>query len=280
MIIGDGEVNERFMSGWQHLLQTLRCAACQGHCRLAGWQVDDAHMLPVHAAPRNAGAQRLGAGFLGSKPLGIGFSRQFAPLGQCNFNIREAAIFETITEPLNRPRNALDIAEIISHSDDHKFRLSGEPAAAGFHSGHVFQLIWQFVRGVIREIDLRERHQFASDIRLAIRAINDAGTADNLARQLRKRDDCFPEGKARRDNVFGDQDPLPFGDGEPPPKLKLAFNALSKNGAAAKLARKLVSRNDTANSGTGDNIDLAELLPDQFCERLTKARGEFRLRED
>ena len=49
-------------------------AAGELHGRPAGRQIDHPHVAPEHARPQ-PGAERLGAGLLGGKALGIGFDR-------------------------------------------------------------------------------------------------------------------------------------------------------------------------------------------------------------
>ena len=71
------------------------------------------------AAPGDAGSERLGAGFLGSKSLGISFGSPHSFTGFPDFTLGKAALLETFTKPVERPSDPFNITEVIANSDNH-----------------------------------------------------------------------------------------------------------------------------------------------------------------
>jgi len=68
VLVGDGQVDEGLAAVRRDRRQPRRRAARQPHRRLAGGQIDDAHVAPEHAAPQ-AGAERLAQASLAAKRL-------------------------------------------------------------------------------------------------------------------------------------------------------------------------------------------------------------------
>ena len=93
--------------------------AAERESRLTRRQVDDAHMLPVHAATRNTCAQRLGAGFLGGEALGVGRCALLAAVGGLALDFGEDAMREAVAEPLQRFLDAPYITHVLTDTDDH-----------------------------------------------------------------------------------------------------------------------------------------------------------------
>ena len=76
-----------------------------------GRQVDDTHVAPKDPGAQT-GTQRLGAGFLGGKPLGVGFNPPHAAFSLRALERGEDAPEEALTMPLDRALDAADIDEI------------------------------------------------------------------------------------------------------------------------------------------------------------------------
>src|SRR5580704_10197326 len=75
-------------------------AAGQLHGRPPRRQVDDAHVAPPHPGA-DAGAERLGAGFLGGEALGVGFYPIAPTFGAGALVRREDAVDEAIAVALD-----------------------------------------------------------------------------------------------------------------------------------------------------------------------------------
>ena len=73
----------------------------------------------MDAPARNAGAQRLGAGFFGSEAFGIGFGRQSATTRLSDLAFGEAAAFKALTETVQGPSDAFNVTEIVADTDNH-----------------------------------------------------------------------------------------------------------------------------------------------------------------
>ena len=71
MLVGDGEVDHGLVPRRQHRGEAGRGGAGQRHGRLARGKVDHTHVAPGDTLA-DAGAERLGAGLLGSEALGVG----------------------------------------------------------------------------------------------------------------------------------------------------------------------------------------------------------------
>ena len=100
----------------------LEGAAGELHRRRAAGQIDDAHVAPEYAVAQ-AGAQRLGAGFLGGEAFRIRRRPLRATLRLPLLHGRKTALHEAIAEPLKRVRDTRDRAEIAADADDHAICL-------------------------------------------------------------------------------------------------------------------------------------------------------------
>ena len=87
-----------------------------------GWaargQVYDAHVAPVNALAQ-ARAERLGAGLLGGKPLGVGGGPLAPAVGLLAFDLGEHPRDEALAEALQRLLDAADVDEIVADAEDH-----------------------------------------------------------------------------------------------------------------------------------------------------------------
>ena len=95
-----------------------RRAAGQAQCRLAGRQIDDAHVAQGNARAKPC-AQRLGASFLGGEALRVRGSPACPRIGFALLRLSEAAPDETLTEARERVLDAPDIAKVVAEADDH-----------------------------------------------------------------------------------------------------------------------------------------------------------------
>src|SRR5690606_29128729 len=98
-------------------------AAGQLHGRLARRQVHDAYVAPENSA-RQTGPERLGAGFLGSKALGIGGRALLATVGLGALYIGEDAFDEALRVTLERRLDAPNVDQVAANADNHRFPLT------------------------------------------------------------------------------------------------------------------------------------------------------------
>src|SRR5580698_9987054 len=117
-LVGDGEVDARFVAGGRDRVEAPFGAAGELHGRSPRWQVDDAHVAPPHAGA-DAGAERLGAGFLGGEALGIGLDPVAPPLGARALVRREDAIDEAIAVALDHLGDAAHVGNVGADAEDH-----------------------------------------------------------------------------------------------------------------------------------------------------------------
>src|SRR5271166_312401 len=117
-LVGDGQVNDGLGPGRQDRPEASRRAAAQAHRRLAGGEIDHAHVAPIDAAPE-AGAERLGAGLLGRKPLGVGGRARRAPVRLPPLGLGEAAADEALAVSRERLFDAADVAKVAADAKDH-----------------------------------------------------------------------------------------------------------------------------------------------------------------
>src|SRR5882672_7605504 len=118
VVVGQAEIDLRAHAGRGDRRQPLRGIAGQYQGRLARRQVDHPEVAPEHAGAK-AGAERLGAGFLGGEALGIaggaaGPRLRLAPLG-----LGEQALGEAAAETLQRLLDAADVDDVAADAEDH-----------------------------------------------------------------------------------------------------------------------------------------------------------------
>src|SRR4029077_10427548 len=74
-------------------------------------------------AAHDAGSQRLGAGFLGGKPLGVGRHHHLLVVGPAGclgaFDVGEDAVEETVAMAFDDLGNAGDVDQVGADADDH-----------------------------------------------------------------------------------------------------------------------------------------------------------------
>src|SRR4051812_27642084 len=92
----------------------------QTHGRLAGWQIHDAHVAPVHTKG-NSRAEGLGTGLLGGKALGIGGSPLRSPVRLLPLDLSKAALGKALAIPRQCLFDTTDLAKVIAEPDDHRF---------------------------------------------------------------------------------------------------------------------------------------------------------------
>src|SRR5262249_24736731 len=93
-------------------------AAGELHGRPSRRQIDHPHVAPEHARPQ-PGAERLGAGLLGGKALGVGLEPVGAALGPRPLGGGEDARQEALAVALDHLLDAAHVAEIGADADDH-----------------------------------------------------------------------------------------------------------------------------------------------------------------
>src|SRR3984885_2151271 len=117
-LVGDGEVDARFEAFGRDRVEAPLGAAGELHGRPPRRQVDDAHVAPPHAGA-DAGAERLGAGLLGGKTLGVGFDPVAPPFGAGTFGRREDAIDEAIAVALDDLGDTTHVGNVGADAEDH-----------------------------------------------------------------------------------------------------------------------------------------------------------------
>ena len=123
-LVGDGQVDKGFGPRRENRFEPLGRASGEPHGRLAGGQIDHSHVAPEHSAAQSR-PQRLGAGFLGGKPLGVGGGAPGPRFRPALFGLGEAAIDESPAEAFDRPLDSPYVAEIAADPDDHRRRSVG-----------------------------------------------------------------------------------------------------------------------------------------------------------
>src|SRR5262249_7515267 len=81
-------------------------------------QIDHPHVAPEHTSPQS-GTERLGAGLLGGKALGIGLDPVGAALSPGPLGVGKDACQETLAVALDHPLDPARIAKIGADADDH-----------------------------------------------------------------------------------------------------------------------------------------------------------------
>src|SRR5580704_2973720 len=117
-LVGDGQVDARFVAFGRDRVEAPLGAAGELHGRPPRRQVDDAHVAPPHAGA-DAGAERLGAGFLGGEALGISLDPVAAPFGAGALVRREDAIDEAIAVALDDLGDAAHVGNIGADAENH-----------------------------------------------------------------------------------------------------------------------------------------------------------------
>src|SRR5690606_3099486 len=110
------------MPFWRDGLEALQRPPRERHRRRPGPQVDHAHVGPVDAAARHAGAQRLGAGFLGGEALGVAGGAVGLALGAGPFGLGEDAPGEALAEAFEGLLDAADVGQVVADADDQAAR--------------------------------------------------------------------------------------------------------------------------------------------------------------
>src|SRR5580704_5681408 len=118
-LVGDGEVDARFVAGGRDRVEAPFGAAGELHGRPPRRQVDDAHVAPPHAGA-DAGAERLGAGLLGGEALGIGLDPVAPPFGARPLGRRENAVDEAIAVTLDHLGDAAHVGNVGADAEDHR----------------------------------------------------------------------------------------------------------------------------------------------------------------
>src|SRR5579864_2763873 len=118
-LVGDGEVDARFVALGRDRIEPPLGAAGEFHGRPARRQVDDAHVAPPHAGA-HAGAERLGAGLLGGKALGIGLDPVAPLFGAGALVRREDAVDEAVAVALDHLGDAAHIGNVGADAENHR----------------------------------------------------------------------------------------------------------------------------------------------------------------
>src|SRR6185437_9525782 len=118
-LIGQREIDACDHAGWRQRLEALQGAAGEDHARPAGRQVDDAEIVPIDAGAE-AGAERLGACFLGGVALGVAGDTIGAAIGFGALGLGEDARQESLAEALDGPHDPIDVDEVAADAEDHR----------------------------------------------------------------------------------------------------------------------------------------------------------------
>src|SRR6516165_5864551 len=116
--VGNGDIDPRRVAFRGYGRKPRQRAACERHGRPAGGKIDDAHVAEEDASAK-PGAQRLGAGLLGGKSLGIGFGPPRAPLGRGALDIGEYPRQETLAVAGDRLLDAPHVDDVGTDPQDH-----------------------------------------------------------------------------------------------------------------------------------------------------------------
>src|SRR5688572_22847314 len=155
MLVGDGEVDLRRHAGRGDLGEPPGGAAGQLHGRLAGGEIDHAHVPPEHTGAK-AGAQRLGAGFLRRETLGVARGALRPRLGLPLLDRREHPVDEAPAETVERPLDPTDVDDVAADAYDHGGQALRSPAVSA--------RAWS-MRARMRRIALSSPPKIASPIR-------------------------------------------------------------------------------------------------------------------
>src|SRR5215467_9460013 len=122
-LIGDSHVDTRFAARRGDRLEPLKCASGELHGRTPRWQIDHPHVAPEHTSPQ-PGTERLRAGLLGGKALGIGLEPVGAALGSRPLGVGKDARQEALTITLDCARDPARGAKVGADADDHEVTLA------------------------------------------------------------------------------------------------------------------------------------------------------------
>lgn len=117
MVIGERQMNMRFIAAWNHCVEPRFCSTRQRQSWCARWCIDDADVFHEHAALETC-AHGFGKSLFGREALGVGAGlgeRTLCRLGA--FDVGKDPFFKSFTEPLKRIGDTLNIAQIGSQAD-------------------------------------------------------------------------------------------------------------------------------------------------------------------
>src|SRR4029077_14687317 len=117
-LVGDGYIDARLEARRRDGIEARERPAGECHSGPARRQIDNPHIAPKYARAQT-GAERLGAGFLGREPFGIGLRPSSAAVGFRPLGRSEDAGEETIAVPLDRALDAAHVDEIGADAEDH-----------------------------------------------------------------------------------------------------------------------------------------------------------------
>ena len=118
-----------------------------------------------------------------------------------------------------------------------------------------------------------------ADVRLAARAVDEAGGADDRAGMLGDRRQAFARRQAGRDDVLDHQHPRARRDRKAAPQLEFAGLALDEYRLGAEPARRLVAGHDAAERRRDHDVDVAERRSRLRGQRAAQPRGARRILE-
>jgi hypothetical protein len=118
VVVGKAQVNLGLHSRRGYRPQPVQRPARELHGRLARRQVDDTEVAPEDAGGK-AGAQSLGAGFLGGETLGIARRPVGAAVGLPPLGLGEDPVEKLVAEALDRPLDAAYVDDIAPDPQDH-----------------------------------------------------------------------------------------------------------------------------------------------------------------
>ena len=118
VIVGQGDVNHRFVPGWRHCFQTLGRPAGDMHYRLARVQIGNCHVFPGDSHPQTS-AQSFGTSLFGGPAFGISARNVQAALCFTLLSFGEDPVAEAIAKPIQRTLNTFDIGQIGSNPENH-----------------------------------------------------------------------------------------------------------------------------------------------------------------
>src|ERR687891_1646398 len=128
-LIAQAEVDARIHAGRRQRREPPRRAAAQQQDRLAARPIEHADVAPVYALTE-AGAERLGAGFLGRVALGIGGRAVDPRLGTRPLGRGEHPLEKAFPEAFKRALDPPDVDQVGPDPDDHATSLLSRAGGA------------------------------------------------------------------------------------------------------------------------------------------------------
>ena len=223
-----------------------------------------------------AGAERLGAGFLGGKALGVGGGALGPAVGFAALDLGEDPLGEALAVALERLLDPPDVDHVVAEADDH---LS--PRLPGFTAGKAASSGGRASAAIGRDLDAGQGDKRNAEIGLAARTIDQAGRTHRLAALL-----VMPAMHSRDDRPVVTMSSTirtraPLSIVKPRRRASLPSTRSKKIGVDAQLPRHLIADDDAAHGRRGDKIDpFADLALSPSGKGRAQACGARRIHQD